>query len=78
MTDKTDIVVVGAGPAGIAAAVVAARSGRRTILLEKERFPGGIPVKGDIATLCGFYLNASGNSPPQMLYDGFPGNLPIA
>ncbi len=75
MTNNTDIVVVGAGPAGIAAAVVAARSGRSTILLEKERFPGGIPVKGNIATLCGFYLNVSGKNTPQMLYDGFPGEF---
>ena len=34
-----DAVVVGAGPAGSAAAMVLARGGRRVLLLEKDRFP---------------------------------------
>ncbi len=77
MTHKADVVVVGAGPAGIAAAVVAARTGRSTVLLEKERFVGGIPVKGHIATLCGLYMNVPGKDAPQMLYDGFPGEFAV-
>jgi menaquinone-9 beta-reductase len=34
-----DVVVIGAGPAGSAAAGLLARHGRRVLLLEKERFP---------------------------------------
>ena len=34
------VAVVGAGPAGLMAAIVAARRGRRTVLLEKNRHPG--------------------------------------
>jgi len=35
-----DVAVVGAGPAGLMAAIEAARRGRRTVLLEKNRQPG--------------------------------------
>src|SRR5690606_6106898 len=35
----TDVVVVGAGPAGVAAAVTLARAGRAVTLLDKARFP---------------------------------------
>ena len=40
MADQVDVVVVGAGPAGAAAALVAARAGLRVLLLERGPFPG--------------------------------------
>lgn len=39
--DETDVLVVGGGPAGIAAAVAAARAGARTRLVERFGFLGG-------------------------------------
>ncbi|PYQ34156.1 MAG: monooxygenase, partial [Acidobacteria bacterium] len=39
MTESFDAVVVGAGPAGSAAATVLAGSGRAVLLLEKDVFP---------------------------------------
>ena len=36
-----DIVVIGAGPAGLASAIVAARAGKKVILLEKNGYLGG-------------------------------------
>ena len=36
---SADVVVVGAGPAGVAAAVTLARAGRDVTLVDKARFP---------------------------------------
>jgi len=41
-TIDTDIVVLGAGPAGLAAACAAAEAGARVLVLEREDRPGGI------------------------------------
>jgi NADPH-dependent 2,4-dienoyl-CoA reductase/sulfur reductase-like enzyme len=38
---ETDVAIVGAGPAGIAAAVAAASAGRRVVLLDEAPRPGG-------------------------------------
>jgi NADPH-dependent 2,4-dienoyl-CoA reductase/sulfur reductase-like enzyme len=40
-TSRCDVAVVGAGPAGAAAAVTAARSGARVVLVDAEARPGG-------------------------------------
>ncbi len=41
MTDSYDIVIAGAGPAGLAAAVEAARRGARTLVVDENAKPGG-------------------------------------
>ena len=41
-----EVVVLGGGPAGIAAAVAAARAGRRTLLIERYGFLGGMRHRG--------------------------------
>lgn len=53
-----DILVIGAGVSGVAAAVAAARSNAKTILIEKESFPGGIGYAGLLQHICGLYLNS--------------------
>jgi len=65
------VVVAGAGPSGIAAAVAASRNGCRTLLLEKNSFPGGLAAMGKITTVCGLYHN-SAKPMPEFLHDGFP------
>jgi flavin-dependent dehydrogenase len=37
--DMMDVVIVGAGPAGVTAAVFLARKGRQVVLVDRERFP---------------------------------------
>jgi D-hydroxyproline dehydrogenase subunit alpha len=41
MSDRFDVVVVGAGPGGMAAATVAAEAGRRVCLVDDNEAPGG-------------------------------------
>jgi len=53
-----DIAVVGAGAAGIAAAVSAARSGARTLLVDSRPGPGGTGGFSGLTTLCGLYDDA--------------------
>jgi electron transfer flavoprotein-quinone oxidoreductase len=48
MAERTDVVVVGAGPAGSAAALELARAGRDVILLERGPFPGSKNVYGGV------------------------------
>ena len=43
---KYDVAVVGAGVAGIAAAIAAARRGRKTVLIEKQTLIGGLATSG--------------------------------
>lgn len=45
----TDVLVVGGGPAGLCAAVAAARQGVKTILVEQNAFCGGMATAGLVA-----------------------------
>ena len=52
-----DVLVVGAGMAGVAAAVAAARTGCTTLLLEKMPFIGGAATAGLHRFICGLYVS---------------------
>ena len=54
-----DILVVGGGVSGTAAALSAARRGARVILAEKECFLGGVGYSGLFQHICGLYLNGA-------------------
>src|SRR5690606_850296 len=69
---ETDVLVVGGGAAGVAAAVTAARQGLRVVLLERYGFAGGGAVAGLSGTICGLFLAAENpDAPPQRLVFGF-------
>lgn len=68
-----DVIVVGGGPAGIAAAVTAAEAGCSTLLIERLGFCGGAAVAGLSGTICGLYNTVSDpmNATPEQLIFGF-------
>ena len=43
---EVDVLVVGGGLAGVSAAVAAARAGAKTMLVERNSFPGGVAIAG--------------------------------
>ena len=66
----TDVVVLGGGAAGIAAAVAAARKGLQVILIERNAYLGGKATAAEVGTVCGLYkFNRTENS--EFIVRGF-------
>ncbi len=55
-----EVTVLGGGPAGIAASVAAARAGRRTLLVERYGFLGGMGTAAGVTNFCGLHANVHG------------------
>ena len=71
-TLRADVAVAGGGAAGVAAAVTAARQGRRVVLLERYGFCGGGAVAGLSGTVCGLYEAADDpKAGPRQVVFGF-------
>ena len=56
-----DVVVLGGGPAGIAAAAASARLGRSTLLVESYGFLGGMGTAAGVTNFCGLHANVYGH-----------------
>ncbi len=57
---ETEVLVLGGGPAGMAAAAAAARAGRRTLLVERYGFLGGMGTAAGVTNFCGLHANVHG------------------
>ena len=70
--EEVDLIVVGGGSAGVAAAVTGARLGLDTLLVEEMPFLGGMSTGGCVGTYCGFYMKDRDGSLPALV-----GGLPL-
>ncbi|RWP99095.1 FAD-dependent oxidoreductase [Mesorhizobium sp.] len=68
---EIEVLVVGGGAAGVAAATVAAEKGKSVILVERYGFCGGAAVAGMSGTICGLYLASETRNRPAQVVFGF-------
>lgn len=72
LQDRCDVLVVGCGAAGLAAAVAARREGLDVIVLERYGFAGGAAVAGLSGTVCGMFTTpGSRERQPEQLVWGY-------
>ncbi len=68
---RYDVVVAGGGSAGLAAALSAARTGARTLLIERHAALGGMGSNAMVHTFCGLF-HPDVSKGPQWLNPGIP------
>ena len=52
-----DVIIIGGGPAGLAAAVYMARAKYKTLVIEKEKIGGLITITSEVVKLSGRFKN---------------------
>ena len=57
---EAEVLVLGGGPAGLAAAAAAARAGCRTLLVERYGFLGGMGTAAGVTNFCGLHARVQG------------------
>ncbi len=71
-----DVLIIGGGSAGVAAALAAARQGADTLLVERHGFFGGAGTASLVHSFCGLYeLPSSVDSPARVANPGIPAEL---
>lgn len=67
-----EVLVVGAGAAGMAAAIAAAERGKEVLLIDRNQQVGGTATHVCVGTLCGMYHHGP---QPEKICDGFPADF---
>jgi hypothetical protein len=70
-TIACDVLVIGGGAAGVAAATAAGRAGARVVLLERYGFLGGLATTAQVGTVCGLYLRDTAREEATPVGGGF-------
>jgi len=70
-TISCDVLVIGGGAAGVAAATAAGRAGARVVLLERYGFLGGLATAAQVGTICGLYLRDTAGTEATPVVGGF-------
>jgi hypothetical protein len=63
-----DVLVLGGGPAGIAAALAAARAGASTLLIERYGFLGGAGTASMVSNFCGLFAHDAAGQISQVTH----------
>lgn len=72
MNITCDVLVIGGGAAGVAAATAAGRAGAKVVLLERYGFLGGLATTAQVGTICGLYLRDTNGKHATPVAEGFP------
>lgn len=70
-TISCDVLVIGGGAAGVAAATAAGRTGANVVLLERYGFLGGLATTAQVGTICGLYLRDTTGAEAAHVAGGF-------
>jgi len=70
-TISCDVLVIGGGAAGVAAATAAGRAGTKVVLLERCGFLGGLATTAQVGTICGLYLRDTTGTEAAPVAGGF-------
>ena len=70
-SERYDVCVAGGGSAGLAAAVASARSGARTLLVERHGSLGGMASAAFVHSVCGLYRLPGKDAPARLANGGF-------
>ncbi len=57
---ECDVLVIGAGVSGFAAAISASRAGADVVLAEKNHFPGGVATSGRMCSISNYFVTEDG------------------
>ena len=66
---RFDVIVVGSGPAGVCAAIAAARNGAKTLVVEKGNCLGGMATRGMVGPFMTCYDKSGRNQVVRGLFD---------